>query len=273
MTDLSAGPLSPLLKAVRHHDLDLQIREEYVNLYYRGLSALKVTRIPRSGDYRAQIHVKYLSGVELPGERRRNAAYMEFDVGAAFVNAYVQRLPALCANADNYRSPERDAEQRLVRNSLTPDSPLVGLDRQVQVRGLLRRADVIGITRESGPRLILGEIKAGLNNDIQSLPEQLRPYYAVLADGDGRLKVELAGAYRNVVAQKQRLGVLHPDVVFPSRSPRVECLVILCDYNNRSKLLDRARATAKHCGLIIWVVKPGPDYRIPDISNWERLNP
>lgn len=272
MHDLRDGMLLPLLRAALQHGLDLQIRDDYINLYYHGLSAIKVMRASHNGSYSATIHVKYLVGTALPCELRRNDSYALFDVGAAFLDAYVRQLAVLITNADSYRTAERDAEQVLVQNSLMPNSPVAILDRQVQVHGIRKRADVIGITRDSEPRMILGEVKVGLNNDIQYLPEQLHPYYDVLVGEDGRLKEIMACAYRNVVVQKQQLGVLPPHVAFPSGSPRVECLVILCDYNGRSRLLDRARDQAKNCGLPIWLVKPaGPDYRVPDRANWERV--
>lgn len=273
MADLRDGMLSPLLKAAIQHGLDLQIREDYINLYYYGLSAIKVMRPIRGGSYSATVHVKYLAGTALPQETGRNDRYAAFDVGPSFVDEYVHQLAAITANADSYRTREADAEQRLVRDSLMPESPVCFLDRQVQVHGVRKRADVIGITRD-GECLLLGEIKVGLNNDIQRLPWQLDSYYKVLADGDGRVRQQIAGAYRNVIAQKQTLGTLPPHVAFPVEDPRVECIVILRDYNSRSRLLDRTRDRAKNCGFVIWVVKPaGSDHGIPDRSKWERLCP
>lgn len=272
--DLRGGLLHPLLKAALLHELDLQIRDEYISLYYQGLSVLKLMRMSRDGKYRAKVHLKYLGGMRLSGERSRDNRYVEFDATSPFIDDYAQRLAGLTANAAKHRTDERDAEQSLVRSTLNPDSPITILDRQVQVHGIRKRADIIGITRDAEPRLILGEVKAGLNNDIQHLLSQLRPYYDVLAGTNGRLKEEIACAYRNVVMQKQQLGVLPQHVAFPSGSPHVECLVILCDYCSRSQLFDRAREQAKKCGLVIWVIKPaGPDYRVPDRATWERITP
>lgn len=271
--DLRTGMLAPLLNAASQQDTDLQIREDSINLYYQGLSALKLTR-DEQGSYTAEIHLKFLTGIELPGEKNRGKKYVKFEVTAAFVEAYVQQLAALKANADLQRLPEPDAEQTFVRNSQRPDSTMTILDRQVRVHGILKQADLIGLTHEDDPRLIIGEIKVGMNNDIQLLHDQLESFFNVMTGIDGLLRPEVADAYRTVVAQKQELGVLPRSVVFPKENPRVECLALLCNYNSRSKLLERARDQARDCGFEIWVVQPrGPDYRVPDVARWMPLCP
>ena len=40
---LLTGALKPILDAAKAHGLDLQVREDYINLYDRGLSLLKLT--------------------------------------------------------------------------------------------------------------------------------------------------------------------------------------------------------------------------------------
>ena len=61
---------------------------------------------------------------------------------------------------------------------------------------------------------------------------------------------------------------------YPNERPRVECLAILCDYNEQSQLLGRARCLAKNKFFPLWVATPvGPNFRVPEIMKWERLNP
>jgi len=146
------------------------------------------------------------------------------------------------------------------------------IDRQIQVHGIRTRADVIGITRETEPRLIIGEVKVGLNNDIQKVLSQLDPYFQTLADHHGRLAQEAATVYERVLKQKQFLGVAPTDFQFPPCRPRVECLVILCDYKPRSELLARARQEALNYAFLVHLAQPeGPDYCIPPVCDWEQL--
>jgi len=271
VSELLAGAMAPILAAARSRDLDFQIREDYVNLYHRGLSLLKLSQ-QRAGAYRAQIHVEYLRGVELPGETRRDEPHAVFAADSAFAEAWAAQLQAITANSDDHAHREAEAEQALVRNSLLPASPLAIIDRQVQVHGIGKRADVIGLTCEAEPRFVIAEVKRGLNNGIQKIPEQLAGYRRVLAGADGRLRDECCNVYRRVVEQKRRLGILPDSVVFPQGRPEVECLAILCDYNPNSRLLDRARRLAQGCGFTIRRVEPAaPDYELPPRPEWSRL--
>lgn len=270
---LLRGALTPILDATKAHSLDLQIRECYINLYGRGLSLLKLSH-QANGSYRAEIHAKFLEGVELPGERRRSGCYVAFDAGGEFAKRYQEAVGAISTNASPYAADEASAEQVLVRNSLSPDAPLAIIDRQLQLHGIPKRADVLGLTREPEPRFIIGEVKCGLNSDIQDIPAQLEPYYRMLTEADGRLTQNATDVYYRVVEQKLLLGVLPADVRFPAERPLVECLAILCDYNPRSRLLGRARTAAGACGLPIHLVQPeGPGYSVPPLDQWESLCP
>lgn len=271
--DLMTGPLARIVDTAKAQGLDLQVREDYINLYDRGLSLLEL-RHQRRGAYRAKIHVKFLRDVHLPGELRRDGSYATLDANGSFVERYCEAVGAISANANPYAADEASAEQVLVRDSLGPDSAMVIIDRQLQLHGIPRRADVIGLTREPQPRFIIGEVKCGLNNDIQEIPAQLEPYYRMLTDADGRLTTNATDVYCRVVEQKQLLGVLPADVRFPAERPLVECLAILCDYNPRSRLLGRARVAAGSCGFIIHLVQPqGPDYSVPPLNEWGKLCP
>jgi hypothetical protein len=67
LDDLQIGCLAPLLERVKRDDtLHLAIRNEYINLFYRGGSLLKVSRAPSgagvASTYTAAFDVKYFLG-------------------------------------------------------------------------------------------------------------------------------------------------------------------------------------------------------------------
>jgi len=263
--------MTPLLDAAQDHDLDVQIRDEYINIYHGGLSVLQLRRY-HEGRYVAEIDRNLVGGVTLPGERCSAGRRAAFNVGFAFVEQYLRQLQVLTRNADARIREERAAEGMLVRNSVQANSPMVIIDRQVSVTGVKGIADVVGVVRSGDPRFIIGEVKYGLNNDIQNIPEQVGDYYNTFTEPDGYLTKNATDVYRRVVEQKHVLGLLPGDLTFPPGRPRVECLAILCDYNPRSTLLDRARNAALGCPFTIYVVQPdGPDYRIPPLDEWELL--
>src|SRR5690349_24163836 len=63
---LKSGFLSEITGYVRQdHDLNLEIRESYINVYYKGNSLLKLSEVNSLLHYRAEIHKKFLEGVKL----------------------------------------------------------------------------------------------------------------------------------------------------------------------------------------------------------------
>ena len=64
---LKSGFLSPITEQVQcDHDLSLDVREGYVNIYYKGNSLLKLAEVNSLIHYRAEIHPKFLQGIEIP---------------------------------------------------------------------------------------------------------------------------------------------------------------------------------------------------------------
>ena len=65
MDTLSSGFLSEIKnKVIEDKDLDLQIRENYLNIYYKGNSLVKLDEI-NSEQYSLDIHEKFLKNVEV----------------------------------------------------------------------------------------------------------------------------------------------------------------------------------------------------------------
>src|SRR5262245_58473518 len=64
---LKSGFLSEIADYVRlDHDLNLEIRESYINVYYKGNSLLKLNEVNSLLRYKAEIHKTFLEGVNLP---------------------------------------------------------------------------------------------------------------------------------------------------------------------------------------------------------------
>ena len=155
--DLKDGRLVSLLACARKRELDVQIREDYVNFYHQGCSVLKLTHHSRLSTYRAEIHVKYVSGLSLPDRQNRGGNYALFNASEAFVEAYTHRIADILANAEHYAKPESTVEKSLITASLDASSPVVFIDRQVQVHGVRKRIDMVGVTQplQVEPRFIL----------------------------------------------------------------------------------------------------------------------
>ena len=119
-TDLRSGRLKPILRLVRRDaTLCLQIREDYINIYYRGGNVLRISE-ESEGRYKAFFDEKYLGRKHLkpfaapvPGLPRR--------LDDSAVQKWLKAMPRLKHRMDLYfgRHPkeEREAQQLLAREN------------------------------------------------------------------------------------------------------------------------------------------------------------
>jgi len=143
---LISGFLSSITENVKlDHDLNLEIRDSYINVYYKGNSLLKLTETS-SSSYKAEIHKKFLEGVDVP------LVLTEFTI-AQFISA----IPSLKRNIIKYgkRSLEIEYEQLIIRaNNFEPhnNTEYFIVDRQYTVFD--GRFDLSGIYWDSKDRLV-----------------------------------------------------------------------------------------------------------------------
>lgn len=272
VTELMSGRLAPLLVTSANAGLDVQIRENYLSFYHDGLSVLALSEHAASPRYRARIHRKYLDGIVLPDALAPDGDYRRFHASGQFVGAYTEHVPAILSTAQPYAGPEAVVEQMMIRASHGAASPVVFIDRQAQMHGVRKKADLVGLTAEG--QFVVTETKRGLDNRIQHLMDQIREYHAVLARPDGCLREEVARSYRKVVQQKQSLGLLPRDIRPLDGLAKVTCLLVLYGYNPHSELLARLRQrSAAHSLPVSLVMLPEGSYMLPPAAAWERLCP
>lgn len=245
--DLTCGILSPLLEAVhRDRDLILEIREGYLNVYFRGHSLLRLAQNGRS--YPFSLHEKFMVKA-LCGLSR----FSSQDDAKQFVRALPEvkaRVLALRESAN-----EIECEQMLMRaNNCEPhlNTDYFIIDRQLVTRDGKGRFDLVGICQphrswahtRSLPLALL-ELKLGLNADIQTLHEQLGQYYeSVKADLEDvveevehllgqKLSLDLIRQPKGRLAALRRVSISRDvnDVRFG---------IVLVDYHPGSALLRRA---------------------------------
>lgn len=242
LTQMKSGFLSPLTEKVRKDvDLDLFIRDGYINIYFKGNSLLKLTE-KKDGGYSVYIHKKYLQGTHL-----RELAYRRD------VNKFLEMIPQLKENILHHGKPslEIEYEQLIIRannNEKRNNTDYFIIDRQYTL-GDNYRIDLMGIhwppRRHRGDKVYpcLLEIKFALNTDIRKVHQQLEDYYQLIAENPA----EVAEDLKSSLVQRLELGL------FDQRKNRLEALktvkisprledyqfiLALVDYNPRSTLLD-----------------------------------
>jgi len=251
MADLQSGFLMDLPRAViKDPDLNLEIREHYLSIYYKGNSLLKLKEAhgPHVGlaRYLREIHPKFLTDdVKVP----------EVFEDLRTTQQFVKSIPALKRNivavTHGKQSLETEYEQLLIRANnfeARNNSEYFLIDRQYVVG--TERFDLIGICWERRHRrrgqevpLCLMELKFALNPDIADVHDQLARYYDAVTTRVPRIAEEVEVVFR----QKLALGLYRQS---PERATAMETLTIsrglsqvkfilvLIDYNPYSRILD-----------------------------------
>jgi hypothetical protein len=246
MESLQSGHLSSLVQTVRRDpDLNLEIRKNYLNVYYKGNSLLKLSEQVASS-YRVTIDPHLAEGLVIP--RSLNSVRA--------TTGFLEMVPKIKENIVKHvrGSMEIEYEQMIIRaNNYEPrnNSDYFIIDRQYQIGKF--RFDLTGIywaktgrRRNQQVPICLMEVKYALNTDISSIDEQLIAYYQALIP---RAK-EIAEEHEAVFRQKLELGLYCQPVerlaalktLKLARDPSTfQFILVFVDYNPNSKKLDLRR--------------------------------
>ncbi len=244
MQDLLSGCLAALHDAIRSdRDLLLEIREDTLNVYFKGHSLLRMNRTARG--YSVGLHPKF----QVPTIQGLGCLKDKADA-TQFVQAIpeIKKLIVAHRNSGN----EIEYEQMLIRSNngeARLNTEYFVVDRQVITADRQGRFDLLAIYwpgqhRRAGQTvpLALLELKFSLNNDIKEIHEQLGKYYhSVKKD-----MPTLAAEAERILQQKIDLGLMAgtPGQLKALKSlrvhrevERVHFGIVLVDYNPASKLL------------------------------------
>jgi hypothetical protein len=245
---LKTGFLSPITESVINDpDLVLDIRDGYINIYFKGNSLLKLTETS-SSRYKAEIHKKFLVGIDLD-------LYITEDN----VRHFVKAIPLIKQNIANHgrRSIEIEYEQLIVRannDEHRNNSEYFIVDRQYSVRE--GRFDLTGIFWDRRHRMkgqevpvCLIENKFALNNDIRDVHKQLQKYYDAVKPNASLIAEEMESIFR----QKLELGLYKQTndriaamktLTFSREIEKFQFIVVFLDFNPNSSLLDLTKLAA-----------------------------
>ena len=245
---LSNGFLASLRESVAQDtDLNLEIRANYLNIYFKGNSLLKLSEVVPAR-YRVEIHERFREGLDLPPEL----------VDAPSAAQFVSAIPQLKANIAKHgqSSIELEYEQLIIRaNNQEPRniSDYFIVDRQYALPEC--RFDLLGLYWERTGRrrnqevpLCLFEAKFGLNSEIAQLAEQLQRYYEALQPKAAQIAEEIDGIFHQKLALGQYRQGERVEAMQTLRVSRdmaqVRFVVLLVDYNPNSTLLNKTALQA-----------------------------
>jgi hypothetical protein len=240
---LKSGFLSPITEQVRcDHDLSLDIREGYINIYYKGNSLLKLAEVNSLIRYKVEIDREFLAGTNI-----------SLDLTEGTVSQFVEAIPRLKQNINLQprQSRELEYEQMIIRaNNFEPrnNTEYFIVDRQYKIGE--DRFDLTGIFWDRNGRrphqevpVCLMEIKFALNPDIKAVHKQLARYYESIS----REAAVIAEELETVFKQKLALDLYHQSaerlramktLTFSRDIRDFQFILVLVDYNPNSSRLE-----------------------------------
>jgi hypothetical protein len=241
LTCLKSDFLSGITEYVRHdHDLNLEIRDSYINIYYKGNSLLKLAGTGSPLHYKADIHKKFLEGLNI-----------SLDFTESTVPQFIKNIPLIKENIVQHgkRSLELEYEQMIIRaNNFEPrnNTEYFMVDRQYAVRE--GRFDLTGFYWERAGRrryqevpVCLMEIKFALNTDIRDVHNQLARYYEPIKNNAAAIAEEMETVFRQKLELKlydqstERINAMRT-LTFSRNIEAFQFILVLVDYNPNSSL-------------------------------------
>jgi hypothetical protein len=241
--DLKIGFLKNITQTVQNDpDLNLEIRNKSINIYYKGNSLLRLTDV---GDnkYRVDIHEKFTKGLDIPTHLSN---FKKADM-------FIKNIPLIKQKIVDIKkkSLEIEYEQLIVRANnfeYKNNSDYFIIDRQyVEGEG---RFDLTGIYWDSTTHkknqevpLCFIEVKFALNQDISIVHEQIEKYYKAIELKPNAIAEEIEGIFHQkldlglYVQPRERIEAMKTLKIIRDIK-KFQFIIIFIDYNPNSTMLN-----------------------------------
>lgn len=249
LKQLKNGYLSGITILAREdHDLNLEIRKDFINLYFKGHSLLTLSEKTRNG-YSVRIHPKFKVNLDIPEVLSDLNSAKRFMDAVPYLKMNIQKI--------SVHSIEAEYEQMIIRANnfeTKSNSEYFVLDRQYVVDK--NKFDLTGFFWKSHGRrknqnvdMCLMEVKFGLNKDIANIDEQLSRYYYSMKPRAGYMAEE----GETILKQKLELGMFDQSVARLSAMKtlkisrdfsRFQFILFLIDFNTYSKIFNIEKVKA-----------------------------
>jgi hypothetical protein len=222
-------------------ELDLRLRDNYFNLYYKGNSMAKVEVMPGDSGYMVSIHRKFTERVDTFAEYKALTGYTKkkvkrTELWRALSKTALKRIASSIKRVN--WGEEVTFEQMLITDN-PPRPEFMIIDRQVTGGALgLKRLDLLALKRVRAGRneykFTILEVKLGNNLELEGdvLTTQLRPYIKTLTDH----LADFAQCYEETYRQMRAMGLL--DTAMPSEITivgPVEGMIVVGGYSGIAK--------------------------------------
>jgi len=193
-------------------ELDLRLRNDYFNLYYKGnsLAKVRVEKVP----YKIMINSKFThEGLGKISDSNTDSQYYTYSVSPDYLHSFFSKVniqKSLAAIKKEHYNEELSLEQMLIADNLNRNDFFV-IDRQVQGGALGgSRIDLLALRRQlpeqgNDYQFLIIEIKLGNNPELyEKVGVQLKKYKDIFIDHFDEFKE----CYERTYYQMKQTGVL-----------------------------------------------------------------
>jgi len=235
----------------------LEIRDNYMNLYYKGNSLGKISYRKSKKLYEIKIHRKFVEGLGLAIKRfkySREKEYFIFCLECKQLHPFFSKRNLLSMGQKVKKVQFQEEivfEQMLVTDNANRDD-LIIIDRQVVDRNSSTKMDLIALRRNSSGKyqFCVLEVKLGNNTELKSkVFSQLNGYMERIARNFQQYKE----CYEKNALQKQELGLL-PDGFKINIAKDVLGVVVVGGYSGLAKQSIR-ELKAHHPAIKVLLIK------------------
>jgi hypothetical protein len=238
--DLKEGHLKPIYDTLTDPKLRLEIRGNYINIYYQGGNALKISK--SKPGYRFEFDEKYCVG-----DTANLASSITDAIKSKDPYRVVSIFPLIFKSMDAFfnlhKKSERSFQHELINNHHQElnivDIEYAGWNNDDR----LFRLDMIGVVKiPTGYRLVILENKNGTGSIGGSAGVKKHYEDIVKILNDPKAISDLKQSVVNIIHNKHDLGLLDFTLDL-DLLVETEILFVLVDFNERSKSLDNAVAS------------------------------
>lgn len=217
-------------------EYDLQIRDNYFNLYYKGNSVGKISLAKRTGLYNVSIHSKFISEkIKIRFSPKSSGSYLEFNISpkqlhplfsSSNLKSMGQRVKEV------FYQEEVTFEQMLMTDNVGRDDFII-IDRQVVDKTAKTQMDLLALSKtiKNDYQFCILEVKLGNNPELQGdVIDQLHGYIKRISSNFSDYKI----CYERNLKQKQVLGLLSSKLNV-NIIPDVTGLVVVLGYSGVAK--------------------------------------
>ncbi|HVI39318.1 MAG TPA: hypothetical protein VM577_01545 [Anaerovoracaceae bacterium] len=254
INDLKNGPLLFFLSQARNNpSICLEVRKDYINLYYKGGRALKIIQNKRS--YSFYFDSKYC----LNKGNDKNFEYFN-SLNHSDCKSFIDSFPLILEEMDSWfkcnPKPEREFQHNLIKKNqkqlIVTDIEYAG---KTNDKGF--RLDMIGLNRsEAGYQVIIFENKFGTGaiSGKAGIGKHYLDIVNILSNPE--VREDLISSVVNIANNKTELGLIE----LPMKKQEikdVEILFLIAGFNEKSRsLANEVNSIHKSLPARVCIVKP-----------------